>query len=171
MEQGEQRKRPLGVTLLAAAFLVGGAALAVLQVQHRDVVATVGAATFVATALLAGLGLASGAGLWLGRPWGWWLAAFSLTYAVLRYANTLAAVPMLAAQLDMAQEEVRTAYLRYGARLVGQGLLLLYLFRPGVAAFFGVEGMAGRRRLGLLLVAAAALLLAMASLSRALGGG
>jgi len=154
-------KRPLGIRLLAASFLVGGSAFLGTRIYYRNVLTSSGVIAPFYLALLALAGIGAGLGIWWGKTWGWWLASFYLAYAIVRYANTMLSIPAIALQLNASGDEVMAIYLKYGARIIGHGLLLFYLSTTSVANYFGVAQISPWGRLGLLFTAAGFLLALM----------
>jgi len=77
------------------------------------------------------LGLAAGIGIWIGKPWGWWLAAYYSLYLALRGLNGVLS--------SLLMGESASALLGYGWRLVIGVVLAVYLFTQGSLNYFGVS--------------------------------
>jgi tetratricopeptide (TPR) repeat protein len=93
----------------------------------------------VALAVLVGMvHIAAGVGMWLGKSWGWWLAAFSYLYSLLNNASTLLLVPDM---VEAYREPARGAGYYYLRELFNIGwdvFILVYWFREGVLDYFGL---------------------------------
>jgi hypothetical protein len=84
---------------------------------------------FLSSLFLGLLGLAAGVGIWLGRPWGWWLATYYSLYLALRGLNGVLS--------SLAAGELGSV-LSYGWRLIIGTALAAYLCTEGSLSYFGV---------------------------------
>jgi hypothetical protein len=165
------RRRPLGVAIVAGLFVVGGAfLLATVGGNWRHHVASVeelgGDGTRFVLSLL-GQGVANTAAgilMWRGSHWGWWVAAFSLCFALVRHTDTLLLVPVLAERYGASDFDEAKLYLKYGSRLASHSLILVYLFRHNVAEYFAIAD-ASRTRRALMLVGGTVVALAISVLT------
>lgn len=137
--------RPTLVGILAVLHVIGGAGTLVLVVgfgrQFGEVGSSLGASpllTQLSMLFLGALGLASGVGMWRGAAWGWWLAGFYYLYALFRNANALLLVSGMAEQLAGEARGPGYYYVRHVGRIVTHSLVLFYLFRERVLAYFGL---------------------------------
>lgn len=153
-------KRPVGITVLAVLYFLGGLALIGMQVvfwrQLAEGLGSIGVSAVVGQLgifFLAALGLAAGTGMWLARSWGWWLGAFYLTYSVARSVSALIALPGL---LEAAGESAANGakhYVKFGGRIVVHSAICWYFFTPKVEAYFGVAAISRKKRLAGLVTA------------------
>jgi hypothetical protein len=94
----------------------------------------------LSVAFLAILYLVSGIGMWRGTRWGWWLGAFSYSYAVARAASGLLFVSGFSGGLEgLTDADYRKLGIKFSGRIVVSSLLFLYFFKSTVLAFFGLE--------------------------------
>lgn len=99
-----------------------------------------------------GLGLATGVGMWLGRPWGWWLATY---YFLWKALNGLTGV------LGSLSSEPSMSVLRqYGWDVFFGTVLVIYLCRENSREYFGVGEQAKWKPLLILFAAAVGTLVA-----------
>lgn len=115
-----------GLTPLAAGFA--------LLMNPEQVSAGMGTSTaflFLSSLFLGLLGLAAGAGILIGKPWGWWLATYYSLYLALRGLNGVLS--------SLAAGESTSAVLSYGWRLVIGAALAAYLYTQGSLNYFGVS--------------------------------
>lgn len=153
-------KRPVGITILALLYFVGGLGLLALQVVfHRQLAEGLGSigatavVAFLGIFFLAAIGIAAGIGMWLGKSWGWWLGAFYLTYSVARSISALITLPGL---LEAAGESAASGakhYVKFGGRIVVHSAICWYFFTPKVEAYFGVAAISRKKRLAGLVTA------------------
>jgi len=153
------RSRPIGVTLLSILAILGGigfvglAALTTFFLLSTDEprviaerLATIGIPLpllIVGLAFLIVLSIGSGAGMWVGERWGWYLATFGYAYAIVRNLNAIWIThgifsSMSAADLAVMPHGLGYYYFKFSARVVISGLILLYLFKRNVREFFEV---------------------------------
>jgi len=153
-------QRPLGVTILAVLYLLGGVGMLILQVvlaakmqQGFSQLGYSAMQTHFALGLLGVLGAAGGVGMLLRRKWGWWLGAFYLTYSVARSANALLTLPQLIEQFDVPPAAVVKHNVKFAGRVIVHSLLCWYFFTTRVESYFQVGSLARLKRLLLLVLA------------------
>lgn len=141
-----QIARPTGISLLCVLHGLGGIGIAVVMVSSIGSgdplpdIPGISTALFVAgVVFLAVLGIASAIGMWMGRPWGWWLGAFYYAYAIARYANALRMISELSATPGEPPSGLKMYYARYVVRVLVSGLILLYFFKGNVREYFDLE--------------------------------
>ena len=164
------RSRPVGVTILALLFLLTGVGLvALLATAWPTLLAGLGQIGVSAPMLLYSLilptilGFVAGAGLWIGRPWGWWAATVASLLNIVRNVQGLLVLLGLVQALDGLSEAATMTLVRDTASVIGQSLLLAYFFKGNVLAFCRVGG-ASRWRLVLLLAGIVAFVFAVGTL-------
>ncbi|TWT89093.1 hypothetical protein Mal64_25850 [Pseudobythopirellula maris] len=162
-------KRPVGVAILMVLHLIGGVLLlgmtiflAVLdpEAEFWQMMQQVGLPQVLLVAgmlLLSLLAIGSGVGMWLGTRWGWWLTAFYYAYSVARNASALLSPGMIAEEFGEPEEGLTKHYLKFGVRVVIHALLLAYLFKQNVLAYFGMSGVSKGKSFGALALAVVAL--------------
>jgi hypothetical protein len=167
------RRRPIGVILLSLLALLGGlvlAGVATFAAYHlstsdqAEVIAERLAAIGLPLPLLAvGLlflmviGLGSGVGMWFGTQWGWYLATFGYAYAIVRNLNAIWITQRIFASMPAAEfaampHSPAYYYFKFAVRSVIAALILLYLFKGSVRAFFQLDGVSSWRVLAAELV-------------------
>ena len=95
-------------------------------------------------------------GLWLGKRWGWWIASFYYVWAVLGVVADFMLMPFHAHRLDT--ESLVVSVLGKVMQLVIHALLLVYLLKPNVRAFYRLQSLRVDRALILMVVIAVMLL-------------
>jgi hypothetical protein len=154
------RQRPIGVTLLSILAILGGIGFVglgalttffLLSTDEPRVIAerlaTIGIPLpllIVGLAFLIVLSIGSGAGMWVGERWGWYLATFGYAYAIVRNLNAIWITHGIFSSLtpaDMAAmpHGLGYYYFKFSARVVIAALILLYLFKINVREFFQVR--------------------------------
>lgn len=143
-------KMPALLRILAMLHLIAGGFMLVTMVQAlargvdlsapAEIIGTSTSTMFAGMVFLALLGLATGVGMFSGRPWGWWVAAFYYVYAIMRAGNgmlfTIGFWDQLAAEGDRGPDY----HLRkFGVRMALHALILVYLFSRPVIDYFGLE--------------------------------
>ncbi len=143
--------RPLGIAILSTFDIACGALVLVLMLALVPIMRGewIGPVDDPGLAVLAALACLVGVGMWQGARWAWWLVALSFGYAILSQGLAMA----LSGGVPQAELLESIGY------FVVNSLLLLYLFKPNVVAYFGVGGVSSRARLLRLAVAAAAIVL------------
>ena len=129
--------RPLGIVLLAGLHLMMGLLVAagtilIFRTYYRGGNPT-GIPLWFLIALCGfqvALGLGSSVGMWRGYRWGWWLAAF---YYVWNILSTIVNV------LFAMANDYELSPLSKLIQFVLHALILLYLFKSNVRAFFGLQ--------------------------------
>lgn len=167
--------RPLGVSILAVLHLLGGALLFVVQFllfanlgaveQALDSIGMPPLLLVVGVIFLSLLTLASGVGMWMGRRWGWWLAAFYYVYSVFRNATAIVTIMMVADQFAGARRGVDYYLIKHGGRIIVHALLFLYFFKGNVLEFFDLESLNKPKAIGILV----GICLAITAFTSALG--
>jgi hypothetical protein len=154
------RDRPLGVSILGGLHLLGGllmlAPLAMFisnSEQAKEPLQEIGIPLWLLIAgicLLSLVGLLSGIGMFIGKKWGWWLAAFYYVYSIGRHGNALFLTYQLADLDDGGGRSVSFYRAKFAARILIAFLLLVYLFRGRVLQYFGLESTGNFKRIGTL---------------------
>jgi hypothetical protein len=152
----EEKKRPVGTSILAVIHIAGGILGAIVTVflvnqlgknpEAHHGLAALGlppALLIVAIVFIFGLGIASGIGMWKGRKWGWYLGSFYYMYSIIRNLNALVTIPML--MNSMPPEELANMskgpsyyYIKHGGRVIIHLLLYLYFFKGSVREYFSL---------------------------------
>lgn len=148
-ESTKIRKRPIGVTVLAAFHLLGvvlGLFLFLPFDFNNPQLASILKKLDATTAqlifnfvFLFFLVVLSGVGMLLGKWWGWFLAANYYLNSILRNGYTILMIEQIYLHLDPDDPEIHQAYTKYGARLAINFLLLVYLLRDNVLSYFGIQ--------------------------------
>lgn len=138
-------KRPVGVSILAVLHLLLGLLLVLVLVLLGIVAVQFGLPPTQTTEIVVGLafiGLAmivftgSAVGLWLGTPWGWWLASFTHAWSIVASISTI----FLAFALQPARGEFGLpAIFMHAFYAVLSGLALGYLFRTNVRRYCAAD--------------------------------
>jgi len=152
----EEKKRPVGISILAVLNIVGGVLGAIVGIflviqlgknpEVQQGLAMIGlppALLKVAYFLIFGLAIASGIGMWKGRKWGWYLGSFSYMYSIVRNANALVTLPLLMNSIppeDLANMDRDPSYyyVKHGSRVIVSFLVYLYFFKGNVREFFSL---------------------------------
>lgn len=151
--------RPIGVTILAVLHLLGGAGmlcvipmmLSVDQQQAAEALDPLGASMgmMIASALLLmGLNLATGIGLFSRAPWGWRLGTFFCVFTIARSLNAMFTLAELQGDFILPGDRLELQFIKFGGRIVINGLLLMYYFRENVLDWFGLRHVHMGRELG-----------------------
>lgn len=126
----------MSVTLIAILLFIEGCILTVTQLVAFKSLSVSSAEIGIPEVLLQGaitflgvLGIVSGIGAWLGMKWGWWLAIFYFVYAIARNANTIISIDDVVDQLGAPGQGTAFYYIKYGIRILWNGLILLFLVR------------------------------------------
>lgn len=115
-------------------------------------------ALFVASMLfLAGIAIASGIGMWLGRRWGWWVATFYYVYGIARAANGLFTVMAIEGDWEASARGPEYYYIKFAGRILVHLLILLYFFKPNVLEYFGTTDVHRGKAIGKLVTVTAVL--------------
>ncbi|NIV37019.1 MAG: hypothetical protein GWN58_48585, partial [Anaerolineae bacterium] len=168
--------RPGFVTWLAILEVLGGVfAVVVLLLGRQGVFGAVSDPLqfsqqhVVFTLFYAAVHVAAGIGMWLGRPWGWWLAAFSFLYSLVNNVSSLLLLPDMVG--SSGEPDIRAgSYVIRELFDIGWDLIVLaYWFREGVRDYFGLldfsrlKAIAGLVAVTILVFAAGYLLVGSAS--------
>lgn len=143
-----ERRRPVGIVLVALVHLVNGVFIAGQRAYMLVNVYSTSEGPVTMSgpfkAMLFGevtitvVAIASAVGLYIGAKWGWWLGAFHWTWRISREVL----LPLVATVLaGLSSEFVNGAHIdifRTISPLVIQGLLLLYFFHGSVLSYFGL---------------------------------
>ncbi|MDQ1910459.1 hypothetical protein RAC89_08100 [Paenibacillus sp. GD4] len=145
-------ERPIGVSILAALLFVTGAVTLIIELtQARAITALSGLMGMEAMLLMIALylqsavGLAAGAGMWLGKQWGWYLAVFYMAYGILKNGNAIWPVSQFFAALDSVHKNMPVFYIKHGAGMIGELAILLYLMRANPLIYFCLPDTTGFR--------------------------
>jgi hypothetical protein len=149
--------RPIGISILSWLHIIagtGGGAVSLLLLlsmsgnpRTQEVLAALGIPPpllAISVALIFGTTLASGVGMWKGRPWGWYIGSFVYAYSVTRNVIALFSVHSILDSLPPdavanSSHGPEYYYLKYGARVLVQFLIYLYFFKSNVRSFFGLS--------------------------------
>lgn len=155
------RDRPLGVTILSILHVLGGLMmlplLAALFANSEEAQKPLQELGLPFELLVAGMcflaisSLLSGVGLFLGRKWGWWLAAFYYVYSIVRHGNALLLTYELAELDGGGGRGIGYHRAKFVARIVVAVLVLVYLFRGRVLDYFRFEPGGKLKRLGIVI--------------------
>lgn len=122
--------------------------------------------------LLGMVHLAAGIGMWTGKRWGWWLAAFSYLYALVNDVGKVVLMPDLFATVGEPTGGTAFAVVRLLASALGGVLILGYWFGEGVLDYFDLLQMSKwktlARLIGATLLAFGAVFLLVGSADREL---
>jgi hypothetical protein len=139
--------RPVGIWILSGLHLLAGllflAALGLFVSQRRSLEIADGVMAslfwFVAVmcGFLAAVALSSGVGMWLGARWGWWIASFYYVWAVLGVVADFLLTMSQISQFDPLNIAIGLAGKL--VQLVIHALILAYLFKRNVRAFFRLQ--------------------------------
>jgi tetratricopeptide (TPR) repeat protein len=145
-------ERPKGIAALAVLQILGGAmtiaSIVLGNWANSESLSGSGLSWSSLSAPLVvygALGIAAGIGMWRGKAWGWWLAAFSYVHGIVRNVGSLLAIPDL---LDMFGEPAQGVDYYYAREIVQIGGALLiggYWFRRKLLTFFGLADLSRLR--------------------------
>lgn len=158
--RGERRAkrptRPLGILLLALLhFLGAGVILATVFFLRAILGPSRGSPIAMAFCIFfASLFVAAGVGMLKGVKWVWWLEAFGLALSICGSAISVVLalmVPLFSGSVNPLIGALSAVLIfKYLARLVFGSLLLAYLFKENVLAFFGLKRADTGQALGIL---------------------
>lgn len=141
-----QRKRPLGITIFAVLHLVGGVAYLLILIAAPERIMQAGNDVgFSGYDLGAGMAyltimlLGSAYGMWHGKHWGWWLAAYYYTYAIARYANIIVYVSGMEKTTEIAAAEVSRQIIRRSGQIVTHLAVIIYFFTKRVIEYYNFK--------------------------------
>ncbi len=147
------RKRPIGVSILAVLYIIGGIGVLGIQLfmggalaQAFNLIGISSISAVISILFLGILGIAAGIGMWSGKKWGWWLGAFYLMYSVERNINALIIIPCLVEQFGTPESGLVKYYIKHGGRIILHSLLVLYFFKSNVEAYFQVDNLNAWKR-------------------------
>jgi hypothetical protein len=145
-------ERPIGVSILAVLLFVTGAITLIIELMQAQAIAALSGLMgmeamllMIALYLQSAVGLAAGAGMWLGKPWGWYLAVFCTAYGILKNGNAILSFSQFFASLETVHANMSVFYIKHGARMVGELAILLYLMRADPLIYFCLPDSAGFR--------------------------
>lgn len=145
------KKRPIGITILSILHFTGGVGTIIFYFFFNNLLNQVsdelGFSSIVMIASIVFLGLLSiitAIGMWLGKRWGWWLAAFYYIYAMIRYGNHI--ITVLTAP-DWMLVNVKVSYLvtKDIIRIIIHGLIFIYFFKNNVKDFFRLTNLSKKK--------------------------
>jgi hypothetical protein len=152
--EAARRTRPTLVSILAVLHIISGAGILFILVRYSSRLATLGgpmgaSPLFLNLSILflGALGLASGIGMWRGAEWGWWLAGLYYVYGIYRNANAVFLISSMANELAGEARGPGYYYFKHTARVFTHALVLFYLFRDRVLAYFGLQQLEKARAL------------------------
>jgi len=156
--------RPVGIWILAGLHLLAGllfataAGLFVWQLDRLrgDLMEAFLWFAFVVASIMALIGLSSSVGLWRGARWGWWIASFYYVWAVLGVVADF--LVMMSRMSFMDTESIAVVLAGKLVQLVIHALILAYLFKRNVRAFYRLQSLRVDRALVPLVVIAVILL-------------
>ncbi len=172
--QSGPTRRPIGIWILSGIHSLAGIffLIATVSFLHRlrspdfgtgPLHPLLGYLTVVA-GVLSVLGASSGIGMWQGARWGWWLGTFYYVWAVLGVV-----ADFLMALSWFSQMDVQSLAISFAIRLtqlVIHALILAYLFKRNVRAFFQLQSLRIDQALIPLVIIAVILLAASYFVSR-----
>lgn len=106
------------------------------------------------------LALAAAAALWIGKPWGWWLATYYFVYTAVR--------SLIGVGSSVAAGQVGGGFIQYGLPLLIGLIVAGYLYAPGSLEYFGMSLRKRWPSLLLFVAAAAATILLFVGLAAVL---
>ena len=142
------RHRPAGISILAIINVISGISVILFQILLSGVLQFFVHQLDFSTALLiislllvAALDLMSGAGLWLGKKWGWWTGAFVYVININRTARILIEMVSIAMTYTAVDSgfDINLYLIRYTIQALVQIMVLLYLFTGNVLKYFELE--------------------------------
>lgn len=153
----EEKKRPLGISILAVlhiiyaifiTFLLVQLAMKLEDQQFLDMLGPPPIVFIVTRCFIWGLAIASGILMWKGKKWGWYLGSFCYMWGILLYAIALATLLMSIISF-MPPEEIAIGsqsptyiFVKHSVQTIIAFLLYLYLylyfFRSNVREFFSL---------------------------------
>lgn len=149
---GRHPERPTGILILAVLHLVGGLGILGIQlfvqplgVNELDQTLRGVGITFnlamAAILFLAILLLASAVGFLIGKPWGWWVGAFTYVYRTFTNLNAILTAFAYSAELEAGSRGLSHYVSKFGIRTVVSILIIAYLFRSETLEYFGLSEM------------------------------
>ena len=131
----EERKRPIGISILAVLNIAFGI-LGAIYTVGLTIFGSPLAFRIVTAVFIFGLAIASGIGMWNGRKWGWYLGSFWYMYSIVRNAIALLLLIFVPPE-ELSNTGAHPPYYYFG-RLIVFFLLYLYLFKGNVRDFFSL---------------------------------
>jgi hypothetical protein len=172
--QDDPAVRPLGISLLSALIFIGGllfAGLIGFLAFSDDPLRN--SRPFPPNSLVVVVGIAftlfifaTSVGMWLGKKWAWWFAAwYYFSMLVGNLCQPLLILPIKFKSLDSDEVIAFMAKQMIGAII--NSLLLCYLLKFNVRRFFGLSGVSKIRALGILLAVTLLFVFVVAALTTA----
>ncbi|MEX0714521.1 MAG: hypothetical protein WD278_19450, partial [Pirellulales bacterium] len=112
------------------------------------------------TMFLSLLATASAVGMWLGRKWGWWLAAFYYAYSVFRNASAVAMFASMSDEVEADGRDPAHYLVKHGVRVFVHLLLFFYFFKGNVLEFFGMQSVGKAKAISIIVAICTAITLA-----------
>ena len=138
-------ERQLGIKVLSVLHILSGILLAlralISTTRFQELQARLHATPILAIVLLAYLAvlaLSSGVGMWRGKRWGWWLAAFFYMHSITRLVSYLPKIHAIAEQFELGVAGTNSLYTIAGLKILWSAVVLLYLFSVRVWTSFGL---------------------------------
>lgn len=151
------RWRPLGITVLVVLLLLsgvigifGGLFLLMALGENPEAIGVFTDMGFPPVVLIcvtwffAGLAMAAGAGMLLGKDWGWYLGALVYAYGMVRHLSAMITIPLALRSWTPEQIDEMTwgpvfYMIKHGIGFTVQLLIFLYLFRINVREYFRLD--------------------------------
>lgn len=142
-------KRPAGITIISFIYLlIAGVGLyAGLSLTHQNLFA-------LATMALLGV---SAIGLYIGQQWAWWIIATMTLFSIIMNLPQFFLVVFNAGAIP----EANKYFLKFGGKLLIQGLILFFLFSQPVVKYFDLDKITKTKRFLILLAATGGLFLTL----------
>jgi len=142
-------KRPAGITLNSYIYLLIASLglYAGFSLTSQNLFA-------LATMFLLGV---SAIGLYLGQQWAWWIIGTMTLFSIIMNLPQFFLVVFNAEAIP----EAHKYFLKFGGKLLIQGLILFFMFSQPVIRFFALDKITHTRRFLILLSAAAGLFLVL----------
>lgn len=163
--------RPVGVSVLAVLYGLGGIFLCLAQLNLMTNAEALESALrgrgipllllVVGVVFLVLLSFSAAIGLWWGKSWGWWLAAFYNVYGVFRNGSNLLAVLIASSGIGLSSRNAEIILAKQGLRIVIEVLVLAYFFQRHVLRYFGLESIGKFKAIALLSMISIAIVSAM----------
>lgn len=149
-------KRPIGITILCILNFIGGivglVGILVMQVFFGNLIEQLSnllgvSPVFIVILLvfLMFLSIISAIGMWLGKRWGWWIAASYYFYAVVRTGYHIFIVLGMSEQLVNSSRGVSYYLTMDIIKIILNSLILLYLFKNNVREYFKLTSLSKKK--------------------------
>ncbi len=143
MNNGEKRKRPIGVIILAGLHFLGGLVLSLMLVGFlseafaRDFGGVVLFFAVFTTVAVIAVNIGGGGGMLMGRKWGWFLSFLVLTFLFFQQLQSFIMVPIM--EQVRPAKEVNAAISSLVIMFVVLLFIGYYYFKRNVAEFFDMD--------------------------------